>query len=171
MSNRMPEQARDKLQTADGFFFGLGNGAATPDWMAGGAFGDVVGQLGKEGHVPAPHLVSAFRLLSDMRSAHGTSAGIVPQYGERVQTSIRARQHPPGGGNPDAFARMSRLLASLRAHERALLAWLIIHRELPRGELSDLGRMASGYRTSKTTRAHTVGRISGLLASIAELYG
>ncbi len=139
------------------------------DSMAGGAFGDIVCEMQREGHVPSAHLASAYKLLRDMRAAHGASAGIVPLYGERVQASLRSRERPPGGGDPDAFARMRRVLDGLSEHERALLGWLIVSKELPRGSLSDLGRMHSGYKTARTTRAYAVGRIASLLASIHEL--
>ena len=141
------------------------------DWMAGGAMGDVVDELHREGHVSDAHYVASCRLLEDMRRSHGTSDGIVGQVCERVQSSRRERLAPPGGGDPDAFARMTRLLDGLAGHERRLLNFLIVQRELARGSLSDLGRMSSGYKTNKTTRAFAVGRVMSLLASIHEVYG
>lgn len=145
--------------------------ASSMDWNAGGAMGDVVEELHREGHVPDDHCLAVYRLLEDMRRAHGSSDGIVGQVCERVQTCTRERLAPPGGGDLDAFNRMTRLLDALSVHERRLLNFLVVQRELARGSLSDLGRMSSGYQTNKTTRAFAVGRISSLLASIHESYG
>lgn len=141
------------------------------DWMAGGAMGDVVDELYKEGHVSDLEYVACCRFLDDMRRSHGTSDGIVGQVCERVQTSTRERLAPPGGGDPDAFARVTRLLNSLPTHQRAWISSLIVKREVARGSLSDLGRIFSGYKTNKTTRAFAVGRVTAIVASIAEAYG
>lgn len=181
MSNR---DAHSVL-ASDAFFFKLGSGQSAPgsaqssapgsawttlDWMAGGAVGDVVEELRKEGHISDRQYVAVCRLLEDMRRAHGTSAGIVPEYGERVQTSVRPRGRPPGGGDPDAFNRMDRLLGSLREHERRMLGYLIVKKELPRGSLADYGRQASGYKHNRAARAFATGKIRSLLESIEELY-
>ncbi len=155
--------------SSDAFFFKLGGGATTENWMAGGATEDVVDELRKEGHVTDRQYVAVRRFLDDMRKAHGSSGGIVPQYGERVQSSLRERMAPPGGGDPDAFVRMNRVLTGLREHERQLLGYLIVKRELPRGSLTDRGRMTSGYSNGKTARAFTTGQIRALFESIAEL--
>jgi len=139
--------------------------------MAGGSFPDVLAELHKEGHITDRQYGTACRFVADMQASHGTSDGIVSQTQERVQTSHRARTRPPGGGDPDAFARMDRLLCQLRSHERGVLEFLILRRELPRGSLCDLGRQLSRYQTNKTTRAAAVGRIGALLDSVVELYG
>lgn len=141
------------------------------DWMAGGAMGDVLEELHKEGHVSDAHYVATCRFLHDLRRSHGTSDGIVGQMCERVQTSTRERLAPPGGGDPDAWVRVMRALNGLAWHERMLFSYLVRQKELARGSLSDFGRQVSGYKTNKTTRAYAVGRINSLLASIAELYG
>jgi hypothetical protein len=138
--------------------------------MAGGSMGDVMEELHKEGHIRSAHYVAVCKLLDDMRRSHGTSAGIVSMPSERVDTSIRDRLAPPGGGDQDAFARMSKALERLRSHERELLAFLVLQRELARGALSDYGRQWSSYKTNKTTRAVAVGKVSSLAASIAEAY-
>jgi hypothetical protein len=140
------------------------------DWMAGGAMGDVVEELHKEGHVSDAEYVACCRFLEDMRRSHGTSDGIVSQVCERVQTSRRERLAPPGGGDPDAFARVTQLLNGLPHHQRTWMNSLILKREAVRGSLSDLGRIASAYKTNKTTRAFAVGRITAIFASIAEQY-
>jgi len=167
MSNRTAQHA----QAIDAFFFQLGEGAATPDWMAGGSFGDVVLELRREGHVSDAQYGAAARLLRAMRSIHGTSGGIVPEIQERVQTSIRQCLYPPGGGDPDAFAFMDRLLSRLRGHERELLGYLIVRRELPRGSLADRGRVKSAYEHNRSARAFTTGQIVSLLDSVVELAG
>lgn len=156
---------------SEAFFYSFANGAATPGWLAGGAFPDSLMEMQRDGaHIPPDHLASARRFLDCLQACHGDSVGVVGMYGERVQTSFRQRLRPSGGaGNERARALMERVIAGLRSHERALLMWLIIRKELPRGALADLGRQASAYRTSKTTRAYTVGRISALLATIHEL--
>jgi hypothetical protein len=140
------------------------------DWMAGGAMGDVVDELYKEGHVSDVEYVACCRFLDDLRRSHGTSDGIVSQVCERVQTSRRERLAPPGGGDPDAFARVTRFLDGLPQHQRAWINFLIVKREVARGSLSDLGRIFSGYKTNKTTRAFATGRVTAIVASIAESY-
>ena len=138
--------------------------------MAGGSFPDVLNELHKEGHITATQYAAASRFVMDLQRSHGTSDGIVSQTQERVQTSLRERLAPPGGGDVDAFARMDKLLSQLRRHERLILEFLILRRELPRGSLCDLGRQLSRYQTNKTTRAAAVGRIGALLDSVVELY-
>lgn len=145
--------------------------SSSEDWMAGGCLGDVLVELRKEGHISDQQYALACCLLRDMRKAHGNSNGIVASFmQERVQTSTRNRDRPPGGGDPDAFRRMDAVLHGLRRHERDVLAYLICRRELPRGSLSELGRGRSAYKTQKTMRAAAVGRIGALLDSIAEVY-
>ena len=166
MSNRTAEHAR----SVDAFFFQLGNGAATENWMAGGSMGDVVAILRREGHLSDMQYAAAARLLRAMRRAHGSSGGIVGELQERVQTSIRERIAPPGGGDPDAFALVDRVLSKLRRHERELLGHLIVMRELPRGgSLADRGRARSGFEHTRSARACTTGQIVSLLDTVVEL--
>lgn len=141
------------------------------DTMAGGALGDVFDELHREGHISDGDYVACCRFLDDLRRSHGNSDGIVGQVCERVQTSTRERLAPPGGGDVDAFARVTRLLDSLPDHQRKWIGSLIVKREVARGSLSDLGRITSAYKTNKTTRAFAVGRITAISASIAERYG
>lgn len=140
-------------------------------WLAGGAMGDVLEGLKKERHITDRQYVVGMCLLEDMRKAHGTSGGLIPQIGERVDTTLRARLFPPGGGDPDSFARMQRLLAGLRQHERELLGFLIVRAELPRGSLADWGRGRSAYAHGRSARAFTTGQISSALSSLAEIVG
>jgi hypothetical protein len=160
----------NRTLSADAFFFQLGRGAALESWMAGGAMGEAVEELRKEGHVSEPQWMACRRFLEDLRRLHGSSAGIVPLYQERVQTSVRARSRPPGGGDPDAFARVTRVLNSLHPHERNTLGYLIVRKELPRGSLADFGRLYSAYKQNKTAKAFSTGVVQSLLASIACLY-
>jgi hypothetical protein len=107
--------------------------------------------------------------LAELRGAHGTSAGLVSETAERVDAGVRQRLCPPGGPSgtlPALDARLNRL----RSHERRLMAYLIRHRELVRGGLSDFGRTHSGYKTARTTRAFAVGQIAALLDTLAEEY-
>jgi hypothetical protein len=140
------------------------------DLSAGGAAGDIISELRKEGHISDWAFVTFHRFLHDLRCCHGTSDGIVGQLAERVQTSTRSRLAPPGGGDPDAYARVRRVLDRMLDHERQLFGYLVKQRELARGSLSDFGKQTSGYRTNKTSRAYSVGRISGLVATVAELW-
>lgn len=140
------------------------------DWQAGGSIGDIIDSMYKEGHVRDELYVICLRLLDDMRRTHGTSGGIVLELGERVQTSVRERTAPPGGGDPDAFDRMERALSKLRAHEREMMAYLIRTRELPPGGLAHVGQQSSGYKHARSARAYMTGRIVALLESIAEVY-
>lgn len=139
------------------------------DLLAGGAAGDIVSELHKEGHISDHAYVVFCRFLHDLRMCHGTSDGIVGQLSERVQSSTRARLAPPGGGDPDSYARVRKVFDGLFDHERRLFGYLVTQRERAFNSLSDFGRQTSNYKTNKTTRAYTVGRVNGLVASIAEL--
>jgi hypothetical protein len=66
---------------------------------------------------------------------------------------------------------MDRLLSKLRGHERELLGYLIVKRELPRGSLADRGRVKSGFEHNRSARAFTTGQIVSLLDSVVELAG
>lgn len=140
-------------------------------WLAGGAMGDVLEGLKKEGHITGRQYVAGLWLLDEMRKSHGTSAGLIPQLGERVDTSRMARLFPPGGGDPDSFARMEIFLDGLRQHERELLGFLIVHKERTRGSLADWGRGRSAYEHGRSARAFTTGQISAALSSLAEIAG
>ena len=135
----------------------------------GGALGDVVDEVYKEGHIPAAHYASAQCFLRDMRKFHGHSFGIV-QYAERVQSSYKDRL-PALGSRPEAFRRMQKVLDGFYEHDRGLFNYLVRKKELARGALSDLGRMWSGYKTNKTTRAYMVGRVASMVATMHETYG
>lgn len=143
---------------------------ASEHWQAGGALGDVVVELQKEGHLTNEQVKCALSFLRDLRSAYGSSEGVVGVVCERVDSSTRSRLLPPGQPSNAAQARMSHVLRHLRQHERETLHFLIMRREIPRGGLSDLGRMHSGYKTQKGTRAAATGQVRALLASIVELY-
>ena len=148
----------------------MGARVADEHWQAGGAFGDVVAELVKEGHIPQSLAAAAHRLLMDFRGAYGSSEGIVSQVTERVQSSVRMRDRPPGYPANSCQERMSYVLRHLRAHERETLHWLVMKRELPRGSLADLGRVTSAYKTQKTARAAATGQVRALLATICELH-
>jgi hypothetical protein len=153
----------DRTRPRDVLFVNLAKSAD-----AGGAFGDVIEELWKEGHIPQEHYMSARRFLHDMRRFHGHSHGVV-QYGERVQSSYTDRL-PALGGSSEAFRRVQKLLDGLYAHDRGLFNYLVRKKELARGSLSDLGRMWSGYKTNKTTRAYMAGRVASLIATMHENY-
>lgn len=139
-------------------------------WQAGGALGDTLEELFKEGHISGMQYAVALRFLEDMRNAYGSSAGLVGVVEERVQTSTKTYHAPPGVPANAAQRRMSHVLRSLREHERETLHFLIMRRELARGGLSDLGRIKSNYQTQKTTRAAATGLVRALVATIVEVY-
>lgn len=145
-------------------------GVRSEHWQAGGALGDVVLELQKEKHLTTEQVRAALSFLRDLRSAYGSSAGVVGQIAERVDASLTLRLGPPGRAANASHERMSYVLRQLRAHERETLHFLIMRRELPRGGLSDLGRIYSGYRTQRTMRAAATGQVRALLATVAELY-
>lgn len=129
--------------------------------------GDVLEALHAEGHL-SPRQHRAFALfLCSLQAQHGTSEGIVMQLAERVQSSSKGRLRPPGG-RPGHIAGLDALLHRLRPHERRLLAFMIRHRELPRGSLRDFGRQVSGYTDRIPARAVAIGRIGALLDTLAD---
>lgn len=147
----------------------MSNRVRDSHWEAGGSLGDILVDLHKEGHISNDQFVSACRFLEDLKNARGNSNGLVPVVEERVQTSIRARLFPAGGAANEAQNRMAGVLDQLRLHEREVLHFLIMKRELSRGTLTDFGRITSNYKTAKTMRAVAVGQVRSLLAAIAEI--
>lgn len=137
-------------------------------WLAGGGMGDVLDGLKKEGHITDGQYVAGCWLLQQMQQAHGSSGGLVPQVGERVDCSNVQRLFPPGGGNLDSFMRMENAMRRLRNHERELLNFLIVRKELNRGSLADWGRGRSAYEHGRSARAFTTGQICAALSSLEE---
>lgn len=133
----------------------------------GGAFGDVLADLRSEEHLTQRQYDAGQLLLALLQAWHGSSAGMVGQLSCRVDAPLLLPSWPPGGGA--GMHMMERMLRGMRQHERELLKFLALHRELPRGSLADWGRTRSAYRTSKTQRAVAVGRVGGMLDTIAEL--
>lgn len=140
------------------------------DWQAGGAFPDIVKDLKLDKHIGDRLYIAGCRLAHDMQAIHGTSAGLVSRYGEYVASGVSDRLPARFGTDGDAFKRMCVVLGHLREHERSLLQFCIVSRELDRGKLCDWGRQNSGYATSKTARAAATGQIRSLLESIEEIY-
>jgi hypothetical protein len=134
----------------------------------GGPLEDIFEDLRSEGHLTARQHLAGMLLLRDLQAAHGRSAGLVGSPSEKVQTGASERICPPGGLY--GIAEMDRRLNRLRPHERRLMSRLVTCREKARGSLPDLGRLLSGYKTAKTTRAVMVGRVGGLLDSVAEIW-
>ena len=132
--------------------------------------GDVFDDLREEGHITSRQHLTAMLFLRDLQASHGSSGGLVGDTTPRVQTGLQQRLAPPDGHGHYALARLDNRLHRLRSHERRLMGALVKVREQARGSLSDLGRMASGYKTSRTTRAVMVGRIGALLDTLAEEY-
>jgi len=128
---------------------------------------DVLTSLVKQGHLTQAQAKAGYSFLRDLQKSQGSSAGLVGQVAERVDSSTMARLAPPDGGGSDAY---SKVLQGLRPHERELLHFLVIHKELPRGSLADWGRQNSAYKTPKTATAAAVGAIRMMLDSMAALY-
>lgn len=163
MSNRVPRLMREDVALP------MLNSAGM-DWMAGGGMPDIIAGLYKEGHLTGDQARSVGRLLYDMQAAHGSSAGLVTAFADRVSGRGAERFFLASCGDVVAFERMERALASLHRHELDMLAFLICARERERGALADLGRSKSAYTTAKTQRANAVGRISSFADSISEMY-
>jgi hypothetical protein len=130
--------------------------------------GDVLDDLAAEGHLSTRQYRAVVLFLADLRAYHGRSDGLVGQTTEKVDSALREQICPPGG--PRGIVELDNRLNRLRPHERRTMRDLVICREKPRGTLSDLGRLLSGYKTAKTTRAVMVGRIGALLDTLAEEY-
>lgn len=133
--------------------------------------GDVFDEMRDEGHLSFRQHLAAMAFLADLQASHGSSAGLVGDMSPRVQVGLRAPLAPPAGqGGVELVKLDERLGKKLRPHERRLMGALVMCREKARGTLADLGRLASGYKTSRTTRAVMVGRIGALLDTLAEEY-
>jgi len=139
-------------------------------WQAGGALGDTLEELYKDGHISGLQYATASKFLHDLRTSRGSSEGVVGVVEERVQSSTRSRIAPPGAHANAAQRRTAHVLKQLRDHERETLHFLIMRREMARGGLSDLGRIRSNYQTQKTTRAAATGLVRALVATIVEVY-
>ena len=142
----------------------------TEDWQAGGAFGDILEDLKREGHIRDELYIAGFRLIHDMTRCHGHSGGLIGSYDDNPKGGRHERLPAVHVPDMDAFSRMDRVLGGLRGHERELLSYCVKSRDLARGGISDWGRQRSKYSTAKTQRAWTVGQIRSLLESIFELY-
>jgi hypothetical protein len=129
---------------------------------------DVISDLHTEGHLTPRQFRAAVAFLGDLRGVHGRSAGLVGEMAEKVDSGCRTRLGPSGG--PSGIFALDQRLNRLRGHERRLMEYLIKHRELARGSLSDFGRLHSGYKTARTTRAVAIGRIGALLDTLADEY-
>lgn len=136
----------------------------------GGSMGDVFADMRTEGHLSERQHLAGMLFLRDLQGQHGHSSGIVGEMRDKVDVSVRPRLWPPGGPSGSGLAPLDARLNRLRGHERRLMGWLIKHRELARGTLSDFGRLHSGYQTAKTQRAVAVGRIGALLDTLADEY-
>lgn len=135
-------------------------------WEAGGAFGGVIDEMYDAGHIPDRLLVSSRRFLHDLRREHGSSAGLVGGYSERIEVRQDGRLIALGT-DFDAWDRIRRVIDNLNAAEAELFAWLVSRRELRRGQLADWGRAHSGCKTDKACTAFAAGQIRSLLESIA----
>lgn len=138
------------------------------NWQAGGSLGDVLEDLAREGHLTQSQMRAILLFMYDLKTHHGSTAGLVGKLDERVSTSFNFSRLPQGVRNVESFARLSKLFQSLHAHERDFLSFLVRSRELPRGGLGDWGRMHSAYSNAKQSRAFAVGQVRSLAQTIAE---
>lgn len=130
--------------------------------------GDLLEDMRLGGHLTPRQHRAAMLFLRDLGAQHGTSAGIVGVVGERVDSGIRPPLCPPGGLIGADLVLLDNRLHGLRRHERWLLGFLVQHRELQRGTLRDLGRLRSGYTDRVAAQGVAVGRIGGLLDTLAD---
>lgn len=161
----------DRIKASEGRkFLAQIESHVTEDWQAGGAFADVLEDLKREGHISADMYVAGARLMIDMTRCHGRSSGLVSGYDDNPRKGRPDLLPSDTPEDVDAFSRMNTVLCALRSHERELLSFCVLSRDLPRGGLSEWGRQRSRYATAKTQRAMAVGQIVALLGSIFEIY-
>lgn len=169
MSNRQhiaPSQAAEFLLELGVVAIEIG----LDDWQAGGALPDVLKDLKREGHISDSLYVAGCRLAHDMTRCHGRSGGLVSRYCDQVDGGVSEGLPPQHATDFDAFQRMDSVLGHLRGHEREILAFCVLSRELQRGSLSDWGRQRSKYQSAKTAKAFATGQIRSMLQSLEELY-
>ena len=146
---------------------GMARDVGSEDWAAGGALGEIIDDLRREGHLTDDLYAAGGRLVHDMTRCHGSSSAWgVGAYGERIGRGDGVSRR----ADFDAFQRMAAVLARLREHERTLLAFCILSRELERGKLADWGRKASSYKTRQQCKAFAVGQIRSMLETVADAY-
>ena len=157
------------MTNIDMFVSDLRSKTTTEDWQAGGGLPDIVRELHRDRHLPARLVQAACHLVADMARCHGSSGGLVSSHGVRVDGGSGDRDLGPVA-DVDAWQRMSRVLSSLRPHERELLTWCIVSGELERGSLADWGRQLSAYSTPRTARAFAAGQIRSMLETVGAGY-
>jgi hypothetical protein len=128
---------------------------------------DLIQDLAAEKHLSPRQIRAASMFLRELQAHHGSSGGLVTNITEKIDVGRQARLRPPGG---PSIAALDARLNKLHQHERVLLAALVRHGEKGRATLSDYGRQRSGYSTGRTARAFSVGRVSGLLETLADTY-
>lgn len=160
---------RQKDSTITEFLDTLAESVTTEDWQAGGALPDILLELRKDGHITDALYAAGARLVRDMTRWHGRSDVLISGYGNRIRGGSSGGL-PQGRPDYDAFQRMDRVLAAMRSHERDLLGFCILSRDLDRGSLADWGRQTSAFKNRNTTRAHAIGQVRTMLHSIMETY-
>lgn len=144
--------------------------AKSDDWQAGGSLADILHDLKREGHIGDTLYVDGCRLVHDLTRCHGSSVGLTARYGDQVDSGGSGYLPGMRQSDPDAFARVERVLSALRQHERRTLQHCILTRQQRRGGLAAWGRLRTAYRTEKTARAAGTGEVRALLETISELY-
>lgn len=140
------------------------------DWQAGGALPDILHDLKREGHLSDTLYVDGCRLVHDLTRCHGTSAGLTGRYGEQVDMGRGDGMPRSWQTDPDAFARVERVLSSLRHHERRVLERCILARQMARGAMGEWGREMTAYSDRAQCKAAAVGIVVAMVRSISEAY-
>ena len=126
----------------------------------------VLDELNAKGRLTPSRAYVAHRFLADWRHAHGSSAGLVGMYGERVSRTT-APLGPPRGAN-GAQERLQAVLDRLRAHERVTINYILTPRERSRPGLEHWGAEVSGYKDRAMAIGAAVARIQALLDTLGE---
>lgn len=127
----------------------------------------ILAALHTAGKLRGRALVAAIRLASDCAASHGSSVGVVANYGDAGNG---------GSGDGPAYyvsasaQRLDALSRHLHPHERDLLGELLRVETRPWPTIQSWGASA-GYRSDDAQRAAGVARVLALLASVADFYG
>jgi hypothetical protein len=122
-------------------------------------------------HLDERRYLTAQMIMARLQRGHGNSAGMVSQPTDKVDGRRFAPMLPIGSGSDPDFIELDKDLRRLPPSERSFMAYLVKHRELPlvRG-WDDWGRRNSGFKTRKTSRAVTIGRVIAMLDVVGSIW-
>ena len=132
----------------------------------GGAMGDILEEVRGDGHLTKRQYNAGVLLLALLQKIEGSSKGLVAQMMGKVDGASFSPSQYAGAA---ADADLNRILKGLRPAERSFMKFLVVCREKPRGQLADWGKSHSDFKTNKTARAVTIGRLIGFLDAVADL--